>query len=123
MQYLVQMRLADSGRSKSPGEVASFIEQFVFPTLDLCKRLEAEKTILAGGPLGGAIALAVVIKAESIQELDELIESLPVWPLMETTVTPLTSFEGREVVARQMLERQVRLPRPGMSVEPQVKVR
>jgi len=24
-----------------------------------------------------------------------LIESLPVWPLMETTVIPLTSFEGR----------------------------
>jgi hypothetical protein len=24
-----------------------------------------------------------------------LIESLPLWPLMETTVIPLTTFEGR----------------------------
>jgi hypothetical protein len=24
-----------------------------------------------------------------------LVESLPLWPLMETTVTPLTTFEGR----------------------------
>ncbi len=55
--------------------------------------------------MSGAIALALVVRAESIQELDELIESLPVWPRMETTVTPLTSFEGRMVVVRLRLER------------------
>jgi hypothetical protein len=26
---------------------------------------------------------------------DALVESLPIWPLMETTVLPLTTFEGR----------------------------
>ncbi len=105
MQYLVEMKLADSGRSTSPQEGLSFIEQFVLPTLELCKKLQEEKKILAGGPVGGAIALALVIKAESIQELDELIESLPIWPRMETTVTPLTSFEGRTVAVRPRLER------------------
>jgi hypothetical protein len=96
------MKLADSGRSASPQELLIFIEQFVLPTLDLCKRLEDEKKILAGGPVAGAIALAVVIKAESVQELDELIESLPIWPRMETTVTPLTSFEGRKVAVERV---------------------
>ncbi len=105
MQYLVQMKLADSGRSTSPQEGVSFIEQFVLPTLELCKKLQEEKKILAGGPVGGAIALALVIKAESIQELDELIQSFPIWPRMETTVTPLTSFEGRMVAVRPKVER------------------
>ena len=105
MQYLVQMKLADSGHTASPQEGLTFIEQFVLPTLDLCTKLEGEKKILAGGPVGGAIALALVIKAESIQDLDELIQSLPIWPRMETTVTPLTSFEGRMVAVRPRLER------------------
>ncbi len=105
MNYLVQMKLADSGRPTSPQEGRILIEQFVLPTLELCKKLQAEKKILAGGPVSGAIALAVVINGESIQELDELIESLPIWPRMETTVIPLTSFEGRMVAVRATLER------------------
>jgi hypothetical protein len=63
--------------STSPQEGLTFIEQFVLPTPDLCKKLRGEKKILAGGPVAGAIALALIIKAESMLELDELIESLP----------------------------------------------
>jgi muconolactone delta-isomerase len=99
------MKLADSGRSRSPEEGLSFIEQYVFPTLEICKKLQEEKKIVAGGPVSGAIALAMVMSAESIQELDELIQSLPIWPRMETTVIPLTSFEGRMVAVRPRLER------------------
>jgi hypothetical protein len=55
---------------ESPQEGRIFIEQFVLPTLELCKKLLEEKKILAGGPVGGAIALALVIEAESVQELD-----------------------------------------------------
>jgi len=55
----------------------TFIEQNVLPTLELCKRLEAEKKIVAGGPVSGGIALAMIVRVESIQELDELVESLP----------------------------------------------
>ncbi len=104
MQYLVEMKLADSGRM-GPQDGLSFIEQFVLPTLELCKKLLEEKKILAGGPVSGAIALAMIMRAESIQELDELIETLPIWPRMETTVIPLTSFEGRMVAVRPRLER------------------
>ena len=108
MQYLVQMKLADSVRPGSPKESIPFIERYVFPTLEVCEKLLGEKKIVAGGPVGGAIALAIVVRAESIQELDELLESLPIWPLMQTTVTPLTSFEGRRVAGRQRLEGEVR---------------
>ena len=108
MQYLVQMKVADSARPRSPQESITFIERYVFPTLEVCDKLLEEKKIVAGGPLGGAIALALVVRAESIQELDEVLESLPIWPLMETTVIPLTSFEGRRAAGRRRLEGEVR---------------
>ena len=104
MNYLVQMKLANSSRPTSNEEGISFIEQYVFPSLEICKKLQDEKKIVAGGPVSGAIALAMIIRADSIQELDELIGSLPIWPRMETTVIPLTSFDGRMAALRPRLE-------------------
>ena len=107
MQYLVQMKLADSIRPKNPDDSIAFINRYVFPTLDVCEKFLQEKTIVAGGPLGGAIALALVVKAESVQELDHILESLPIWPMMQTTVTPLTTFAGRRDAGRRRLEGEV----------------
>lgn len=45
--------------------------------------------------MSGAVALVIIVAAESAQELDDLITSLPVWPRMETEVTPLTTFDAR----------------------------
>lgn len=104
MNYLVQMKLANSSRPATPREGTVFIEQFILPTLELCKRLEAERKILAGGPMSGAVALSLIISAESVQELDDLITGIPAWPRMETTVTPLTSFDGRMQSVRARLE-------------------
>jgi muconolactone delta-isomerase len=95
MNYLVQMKLANSSRPTTSQEGIAFIEQFILPTLELCKKLEAAGTILAGGPASGAVALALIVSAGSPQELDDPITGLPVWPRMETTVTPLNSFDGR----------------------------
>jgi muconolactone delta-isomerase len=106
MQYLVDMKLAAYSRpTGGPQDGSTFIEQLIIPSLELCKKLEHEKKILAGGPANGAIRLVMIVSAESAQELDELIESLPIWPQMETTVTPLTSFNGRMVAVRPRLER------------------
>jgi muconolactone delta-isomerase len=102
MNYLVQLELAS--RPDTPQDGIVFIEQFILPTLELCKKLEAEKKIVAGGPLSGAIALSLIVSAESAQELDDLITSLPVWPRMEMTVTPLTTFDGRMQTVRARLE-------------------
>jgi muconolactone delta-isomerase len=113
MQYLVQMRLATSGRPTTTADGVDFIEKFIFPTLEMCKKLQEEKKILAGGPVSGAVMLALIVSAESVQELDELITSLPVWSRMETEVSPLTSFEGRKLTLRPRLEQlkaQVRNP-------------
>jgi len=104
MQYLVQLRLSSSARPMSPGDGIKFIEEIVLPTLERCEKLQEDKKILAGGPMSGAFALALIVTAESAQELDDLITSLPVWPRMETEVTPLTSFDGRRRSVLSMLE-------------------
>ena len=95
MQFLIQLQLSPSQRPTRPEDGIAFMEEAIFPTLELCKKLEAEGRILAGGPLSGTVALALIVHAESARELDDLISSLPVWPRMETQVTPLTTFEGR----------------------------
>ncbi len=110
MEYLVQMKLAASSRPATTAEGAAFIEQFILPTLELCQQLEAEKKILAGGPVGGAVALALVVRADSNREVDQVVESLPVWPRMETTITPLISFRDRAQAVRSRLQHLKALP-------------
>jgi hypothetical protein len=54
MQYLVQMKLVPQGRPAASEEGTAFIEHYIFPTLELCKKLQDEKKILAGGPMSSA---------------------------------------------------------------------
>jgi hypothetical protein len=49
MQYLVQMNIVPEGRPKSVEEGEIFFKEFIRPTLELCKKLQAEEKILAGG--------------------------------------------------------------------------
>jgi len=105
MQYLVQMRLANVGRPTTSEDGIAFIEQVILPTLERCNQLQTEHKILAGGPMSGAVALVLIVNVESVQELDDLLTSLPVWPRMETEVTPLTTFDGRAQTLRPRLDR------------------
>lgn len=95
MQYLVQLQLSSSARPMTPKDGIAFIDKFILPTLELCKKLQKEKKILAGGPMIGVVGLALIVNTESAQELDDLITVLPVWPRMETQVIPLTTFDAR----------------------------
>ena len=103
MQYLVQMKIVPQGRPMSAEEGAAFFEEFIQPTLEQCKNLEAEKNILAGGPISRTIGLALVVKADSEKELDDLVTSLPVWPRMETAIAPPTTFEERALSIQRRL--------------------
>jgi hypothetical protein len=118
MQYMVQMKLANSSRPLTPQQGIGFIEQFILPTLEKCNQLQQEKTILAGGPVGGAVALALIINADSIEQLDGIVESLPVWPLMETTVTPLTTFSDRSAAISVRLNSLRTVPASGQNPIP-----
>jgi muconolactone delta-isomerase len=111
MQYLVQLRLKSSASPKNREEGIAFIEQFIYPTLELGKKLQEEKKILAGGPVSGAVALAFIMSADSAKELDDLVTGLPVWPLMDTEVTVLSTFEARKQALQPRLEK-LKAPAP-----------
>jgi hypothetical protein len=113
MEYLIEMRIADSGRSTTPTDGVEFIEQYILPTLDLCRRLQTEHRIVAGGPISGAVGLAFIIRADSAPEIDEIVSGLPVWPRMVTAVTPLTTWEDRAAALRPRLERLKAASLPG----------
>ena len=104
MQYLVQLRLRNSASPMSLSDGIEFIDELILPTLERCKKLQEDKKILAGGPMSGAVALALIVAAESAQELDDLVTSLPVWPRMETDVIPLTTFDERRQSVLSKLE-------------------
>ena len=91
MRYLVDMRLTSPARPKPPEESANFVQQVIFPTLARCEKLTSEGKILAGG----AIRIVFIVEAESALEFDSTIEQLPLGPLTETEVTPMTTFDGR----------------------------
>jgi Muconolactone delta-isomerase len=105
MQYLVQLRLKSGASPKTREEGVVFIEQYIYPTLELGKKLEEEKTIIAGGPVSGTVALALIVSADSAKELDDVVMGLPVWPLMDTEVTPLSTFDARKKALVPRLEK------------------
>ena len=116
MQYLVLLRLSSSGRPLNSHEGIAFIKELILPTLEQCEKLQGRGRIVAGGPMAGAVALALIVSAESAQELDDLISSLPVWPRMETEVIPLNTFDGRRrSVALKLEELEAQAREPALS--------
>ncbi len=61
MQYLVDLRLADPSRPNTPQEGLALIERYVLPSLELCRKYESEKKIVAGGPMSAVVGLALIV--------------------------------------------------------------
>ena len=93
MKYLVH---ACEGPSfTSVEEMIPVLENTVLPGLDALARMEAKKTILAGGLPVGERALVFIIDAPSNEELDATLQKIPLWGLLAWEVTPLQSFKSR----------------------------
>jgi muconolactone delta-isomerase len=104
MLFLVELDHVKSGAMPTPETGRAFIEQIIFPTLERAGQLAAEKKILAGGPVLGRIALRFIVQADSSEQVDQIVTSLPLWPLAETRVTPLISFGERRTHVQALLE-------------------
>ena len=87
----------------TPEAARAFIQQIIFPTLARAEQLMAEKTILAGGPVAGRIALRFIVEAGSLLEVDRIVSSLPIWPLAETRLTPLVGLDDRRKSVEALL--------------------
>jgi len=104
MQFLVEMDHVKSGGLLSAEAGRSFVEHVIFPTIARAEHLIKEKQIVSGGPVVGRIALRFIVEAESASQVDQLVTSLPLWPLAETRITPLISFAQRREHAQTLLE-------------------
>ena len=104
MLFLVELDHVKSGAPMTPDAGRAFIEHIIFPTLARAEQLVAEKKIVGGGPAVGRIALRFIVEAASAADVDQLISSLPVWPLAETRVTPLVSFGERRQGLQRLLD-------------------
>jgi len=105
MQFLVELDHVKSGAPLSPEAGRSFVEQVIFPTIARAEQLIQERKIVGGGPVAGRIALRFIVEAESASQVDQLVTSLPLWPLAETRITPLVSFAERREHAQALLQR------------------
>jgi hypothetical protein len=105
MQFLVELDHVKSGVQLTPEAARSFIEQVIFPTLARGEQLIKEQKIVVGGPVAGRIALRFVVEAESASDVDQLVTSLPLWPVAETRITPLLTFGERREHVQTLLDR------------------
>src|SRR5215831_10236203 len=104
MLFLVELDHGRSGAPLSPEAARTFIEQIIFPTIARAEQLVDEKKIMSGGPVAGRVALRLMVEAESVGHVDQLVTSLPLWPLAETRITPLISFGERREHVKTLLE-------------------
>ena len=87
----------------SPEEEVEVLESVVIPAFDELKDLEDEGTIVGGLPVGDR-ALVFVAEADSHDDLDRMLRSLPIWGVLEWEVIPLQDFEARARQERGILK-------------------
>ena len=104
MVFLVEIDHVKSGIPLTPDAGRAFIEKTIFPTLAQAEQLVAERKILAGGPVVGRIALRFILEAESLQDADRTLSSLPLWPVAATRITPLIAFADRRSSLQVLLK-------------------
>ena len=104
MQYLVTEELIDPGPLLPPDQLVGIMRQWIVPSLDALINLKSEDKIIAGGVPVGERALVLIFEAESNEELDSILQRLPLWGLARWKVTPLENLEGRIARDRQFIE-------------------
>ncbi len=105
MLFLVELDHVKSGQPLTAEAGRTFIEQIILPTLARAEHLTKEGKIVAGGPVAGRIALRFIVETDSLQDVDRIVSSLPIWPVAETRITPLIALAERRNTVQALLER------------------
>ena len=105
MQYQVTMEFVEPGPLFAPQQLGQMVAETILPSYDLLASLQAEGKIIAGGTLVGTRTASFVVEADNHDELDQLLEGMPWWGIMKTTVVPLQAFAQRAANDRALMER------------------
>jgi hypothetical protein len=102
-KYLVIGDYIDPGLLAPPQQTAKLIENAVLPSFDILAKWEAEKKV-SGGLYVGERKVVFIIEAESNDELDKFLYTLPMWGVLKWTVSPLQTFSARGVEDKAGIE-------------------
>jgi muconolactone delta-isomerase len=109
MRFLVTIDGSDVGVGMPPERLAQVLDQMVVPGMERLAQWEQEGRIHGGG-YTAARGGVFMIDADSSEEVDQLVTSLPHWGLVKVDVKPLISTSSmleRARATRQRLQERV----------------
>ena len=108
MRFLVTLDGSDIGVGMPPERLAQVVEHMVTSGLEQLVQWEQEGRIYGGG-YTAAKGGVFIIEADSSEEVEQLITSLPYWGLVKVDVKPLIStssmLERSRAVSQRLQER------------------
>jgi muconolactone delta-isomerase len=104
MRFLVTIDGSDIGVGMPPERLVQVVDQMVVPSIEKLAQWEQEGRIHGGG-YTAARGGVFMIDADSSEEVDQLVTSLPYWGLVKVDVKPLTSTSAVLERARAMRQR------------------
>jgi muconolactone delta-isomerase len=104
MHFLVTIDGSDIGVGMPPERLAKVVEQMVVPSMEKLVQWEQEGRVHGGG-YTAARGGVFIMEADSSEEVDQLITSLPHWGLVKVDVKPLISTGAMLERARAMSQR------------------
>ena len=91
MRFLVTIDASDIGAGLPPEQIGQLAAQMVVPSLEQLAQWEQEGKIHGGGYAGARVSV-FVIDADSPEEVDQLLASLPYFPIVKAEVKPLITI-------------------------------
>ena len=104
MRFLVTLDGSDIGVGMPPERLGQVVEQMVVPSIEQLTQWEQEGRIYGGG-YTAARGGVFIMEADSSEEVDQLVTSLPHWGLVKVDVQPLISHSTLLERARAMRQR------------------
>ena len=92
-QYQVTMNLVRADPLLKLGQLTELVKEAILPSLEALQDLQSKGKVLAGGHPVGQRYIIMFMEGESEEEVRELLESLPLSELGDTSVIELQSFE------------------------------
>jgi muconolactone delta-isomerase len=109
MRFLVTLDGSDLGVGMPPERLGQVMDQMVIPGIEKLAQWEQEGRIHGGG-YTAARGGVFIIDADSSEEVDQLVTSLPHWGLIKVDVKPListTALLERARATRQRVQERV----------------
>ena len=109
MRFLVTLD-GSNVAAMPPERLGQVLEQMIIPGIEQLAQWEQEGRIHGGGYTAGRGGV-FMIDADSSEEVDQLVTSLPHWALLKVDVKPLTSTSAvleRARAVRQRFQERVR---------------